>query len=142
MDNIEKCAICLENITEKNIVILECGHKFDICCYTKYVIHKVKDIVNLARDDEIKCPMCRKVDVSMLIPLLQTFQDNMDSEVRYSFLITDVEDLLIKQVFPHLASILHGGHRFTKDSLITTLQRTLKSSRKDLKDLIRDHRSS
>ena len=27
------CVICLEKLTEKNIVILECSHKYHLKCY-------------------------------------------------------------------------------------------------------------
>lgn len=45
---INKCIICYEKIKNKNLVILDCGHKYDEFCINKWL-----DIKN-------NCPYCRK----------------------------------------------------------------------------------
>ena len=52
--NIE-CSICLEAINEdKNVVILECGHKYHLNCFMEY------GIMNKTKFHHQKCCLCRK----------------------------------------------------------------------------------
>lgn len=43
-----KCCICLEDLKEKGIVILDCGHIIHMSCFMELLKH-----------DTIFCPMCR-----------------------------------------------------------------------------------
>ena len=45
----DTCPICLINYQEKNIIILECGHKFHASC-----------IFQTLAVNHNKCPLCRK----------------------------------------------------------------------------------
>lgn len=49
------CCICLEELDpEKNIVILQCGHKINFTCYMDMLM------VNIQSHTDGKCPLCRE----------------------------------------------------------------------------------
>jgi hypothetical protein len=50
------CAICYENITEKNCVTTSCGHTFHFTCLTT-------NILKGTGDHSMNCPMCRNLVV-------------------------------------------------------------------------------
>ena len=137
---VDKCAICLEDLTEKNIVILDCGHKFDINCYLKYAIHKAKDIINSLEEEEIKCPMCRKIDANMIVPLITELQENIDDTMVCKLAIGDFEDLVVKQLYPNIMALLDGASRFSKRNLVATIRSAMKTNNVKVREILRDVR--
>ncbi len=135
------CPICLEELENKNIVVLDCEHNFHINCYTNYVIHKVQDMVNEIEPNEIKCPMCRNIDANMLIPMLQTIQGSVEKEMNCNMFVDDMEDIIVKRLYPLMFSVLDGSRRFTKSNLTLTLRKVIKDNEKVVKEIFKDYRS-
>jgi hypothetical protein len=54
----EDCLYCLEPMGEKNIIILECGHKTHMTCFMKHIIHNGGNIIRSS------CSMCRALTIS------------------------------------------------------------------------------
>ena len=54
MTSISDCVICIEELTDKGIIKVECEHIFHKKCFNTYVEHKIKDRLG------ITCPLCRK----------------------------------------------------------------------------------
>ena len=50
----EDCCICLSNHKIKDIVSGSCGHTYGKCCFEQIIKTKFD-----AREDELKCPLCR-----------------------------------------------------------------------------------
>jgi uncharacterized protein YbaR (Trm112 family) len=58
MSILNECPICLDDLEEKRLCILECKHKFHENCITIYVLS------NRDKVDKICCPLCRhKINV-------------------------------------------------------------------------------
>ena len=86
------CPICLEDLEKKNIIILECAHHYHIKCYTEFILHSVKVLVDEYDDiTSVKCPLCRKVDTSMFIPVFTEMLDNVDAIVGFNMFRDDIE---------------------------------------------------
>lgn len=134
----DKCPICLDELEDKNIVVLNCKHIFCINCYTQYVIHKVKDILHNFAEENVQCPMCRESDTNMIVPIIETVKDSIEIEEVCKISMEDVEDLFVKQFYPHIYSLIDGNRRFTKRNFVFTLKRILKDNEKALKYIIRD----
>ena len=57
-NDVDECPICLDELLNKHICILECKHKFHENCITIYVLSKRDKI------DKVNCPLCRhKINV-------------------------------------------------------------------------------
>ena len=62
MDHDNECPICLDELENKNICVLECKHKFHENCITVYVLSKQDRVKEKIKD--VHCPMCRhKINV-------------------------------------------------------------------------------
>ena len=134
------CPICLDEFkNDRNMIILECGHKYDINCYTQYVIHKTKDILKSMEEELIQCPYCRSKDVSMLFPMITILRDNVEKEMCYTMMLEDLEDIMIKQYNPTLLAILDGERRFNKRNLVNSIRMTIKNNNKLIKDIFKDY---
>ena len=136
----DKCAICLEVVGDKNIVILECKHKYHINCYTRFAVHKITNRDGLEFDeveDMIKCPMCRKEDFSMYLPILDTMRDGIDAQITLSIFIEEIDDRIVREFLPHITSIINNK-RFSKRSMINVMRKVIRGEEKELKMLLKD----
>jgi len=145
MYKMKTCPICLEDCKKKNVLILNCSHHYHIDCYTKFVIHQVKeindlDILDLMEDDfDIKCPMCRAEDFSMTIPLYECMKDGLNAQLNLALFIEEIEDRVIKEFLPHLLAVVNG-RRFSKRNMMNVLRTIIKDQEKELKNIIKDLR--
>lgn len=134
----KQCPICLEEIyVYKNTLTINCNHIFHINCYTQYVIHETKKVAEEMNEVKIKCPMCRSKDTNMIIPLLETIEDSINTELCCNMFIDDVEDIIIKQLFPVLLTILEGN-RLSKRNLKSVLRKMITENEKELKIILKD----
>ena len=56
MATTSSCAICLEDIKDKNTATMECGHTFHFKCITSNILKSIGD-------NSMNCPMCRQLIV-------------------------------------------------------------------------------
>ncbi len=133
---VKTCSICLEDCRKNNIVVLDCYHNFHINCYTKYIIHEVKDKVDMGNYN-VKCPMCRKIDLNMFMPILDTLQEYIEVEADYKMFIDELEDLIVKEFLPHLISVVNGK-RFSKRSMCNVLRKVISENEKVIKQILKD----
>jgi len=54
LEETDSCPICLDNITDKNTVILRCGHKLHLTCYNQLIFSD-----NIHGGHCLLCPLCR-----------------------------------------------------------------------------------
>lgn len=70
-DSNNNCCLISNNILEEDHVTLECGHKFNyeqifLEVKRQKIIHNSLEVTKL-KNDEIKCPYCRKIQKGLLI---------------------------------------------------------------------------
>ena len=137
----DRCPICLEVITNKNIIILKCGHKYDISCYTSFIVHSVKNLVNniVIDDYKIKCPICRRNDDSMYRPILEEISKAIEDKMDMNMVIEDIEHILYKDFFPHLLTLCDSEY-LNKEMLKIVIKRIVKGCKKEIKCYMGDIR--
>ena len=136
------CSICLIDLGETDKLILSCKHQFHIDCYTKYIIHKVNDILNTCDMPIIKCPMCRGEDRNMFLPVLEALERGIESETNLMLFLSEIEDILLKEFIPHLMLLVNQRNKFSRRILTNILRKTLKEGEKEIKLLIKDIRNN
>ena len=138
------CSICLDDINpRKNLIILNCGHHFHINCYTTFVLHKIQDepSVEIVEDNEsIKCPMCRASEMNMYPLVVEKFSEMIETELCFALFIDDIEDSLIKELLPHILSLVDNEFRFNKRNMCNIIKSLVKENIKSLKALIKEMR--
>ncbi len=65
----EKCSICLENLTNVNVVVTMCNHKFHMSCINPLITAK-----------KFNCPLCRK-HMYMKTTTLRELYNNVKDEL-------------------------------------------------------------
>jgi len=135
---VKTCPICLEDIHKTGSkLILNCNHQFHIDCYTKYVIHTAREISEGGKDIEVRCPMCRTNDLNMVMPLLDTMEESMDTELTFSLFISEIEDIFLKQLFPTFLTLLENN-RMGKRHLCSVLRKIVIDHQKHIRLCIND----
>lgn len=134
----KRCPICLENLSNVNIIILNCGHRYHIDCYTSFIIHEVKKSVEDETDIDIKCAMCRSNDGNMFIPIFTEFKNVIENEFIYKDFVEDIHLKLFRQFFPHINTILKTSYKFNKENLAEILENIIKNNKRSIRKMIRD----
>jgi len=75
MNETTKCAICWEDIGDKNISVMNCGHSFHFSCITS-------NILKGSGDHSMNCPLCREliVDKEFEDKQIRLFQYDSDND--------------------------------------------------------------
>ena len=75
MNEATKCAICWEDIGDKNISVMNCGHSFHFSCITS-------NILKGSGDHSMNCPLCREliVDKEFEDKQIRLFQYDSDND--------------------------------------------------------------
>lgn len=62
-----RCSICWNNLTKKNIHSTKCKHEFHRCCIFKWLQHVDKHSIRYGDNGVLQgtCPICRK-EISMI----------------------------------------------------------------------------